>query len=43
MLHQPSLNRAFFARCRAGGDAGNRTGVILGDVENRADVVFAGR
>ena len=32
MLHQPSSNRAFFARCRAEGDVGNRTGVILGKI-----------
>jgi len=35
MLHQPSLSLALFARRRAEGDVGNRTGVILGDVGNR--------
>ena len=46
MLHQPSLSLALFARRRAEGDVGNRTGVerrdrrAEGDVGNRAGAVW---
>jgi hypothetical protein len=40
MLHQPSLSLALFARRKAEGDVGNRTGVILGDVINRTGTVL---
>lgn len=40
MLHQLSSIPAFFAGRRADGDVGNRTGVILKDVEDRANVIL---
>jgi hypothetical protein len=46
MLHQPSLSRALFARRKAEGDVGNRTGAERrrcsagGDVGNRTGVIL---